>query len=66
MNPTSKSLIAKLQPDSWVFYIGDIEGDVYYGAAFDHALSYLKDGWVYSLHPEAEGSPITEDSLATA
>ncbi|AWB88529.1 hypothetical protein [Homoserinimonas hongtaonis] len=63
MNPTSKSLLAELQPDSWVFYIGAVEGDVYYGAAFDHALSYLKDGMVYGLHPEAERSPIPESEL---
>lgn len=63
MNPTSKSLLAELQPDAWVFYIGAVEGDVSYGAAFDHALSYLKDGLVYSLHPEAEQSPIPESEL---
>lgn len=62
-NPTSKTLIEGLQPDSWVFYIGEIEGDVYYGAAFDHAMSYLKDGVVYSLHPEAEGVSTPESGL---
>lgn len=63
MNPTSESLVSQLQPDSWIFYIGAVEGDVYYGAAFDHALSYLKDGNVYSLHPEADPSSVAESEL---
>ncbi|MDR3068343.1 MAG: hypothetical protein LBU50_02435 [Cellulomonas sp.] len=63
MNPTSGLLISELQPDSWVFYIGAVEGDVYYGAAFDHALSYLKDGTVYSLHSEADPSSVAESEL---
>ncbi|MGY1550720.1 hypothetical protein ACW5CM_02920 [Microbacterium sp. A588] len=62
-NPASESTLIELQPDSWVFYLGVAEGDTYYGAAFDHALSYLKDGLVYSLHPEAERSSLPESEL---
>lgn len=64
VNPTSEALIAQAQPESWVLYIGVVEGDAYYGAAFDHALSYLKGGLVYSVHPEAEKSPIRESELS--
>lgn len=63
LNPASESLIKERQPDSWVFYIGSVEGGVNYGAAADHALSYLKDGLVYSLHPEASPTSIPETEL---
>jgi hypothetical protein len=62
INPTREDTIAELQPDSWVFYLIS-DNNVYYGAGFDHALIYLKGGQVYSIHPEAERSPIPEDEL---
>lgn len=62
-NPASESSLSALRPDSWVFYIGATEGKTYYGAAFDHALSYLKDGLVYSIHPDAERTPFPESDL---
>lgn len=64
-NPTSQSLIEQLNPDAWIFYLGATKDGIYYGAAFDHALSYLKNNMVYGLHPETEGPPITEEDLAT-
>ena len=63
MNPVSESLLRELQPEAWVFYIGEIESDTYYGAAFDHALSYLKGGKVFSVNHESAGSPIPESEL---
>lgn len=63
MNPASASMLAELQPDSWVIYLGATEGDMYFGAAFDHALSYLKDGLVHTLHPEAERATFPESEL---
>ena len=62
VNPASASMVTELQPESWVFYI-HTEDNIYYGAGFDHALSYLKDGLVYGLHPEGERSPVPEDDL---
>lgn len=62
-NPTSETTLTELAPESWVFFISNSEGDVYYGAGFDHALSYLKNGKVYGVHPESETSPISEAEL---
>jgi len=62
VNPASESTVAEIRPDSWVFYIVT-DNDVYYGAGFDHALSYLKDGQVYSLNAESERSSIPEEEL---
>lgn len=64
LNPASKSLIEELQPDSWVFYIGAVEDGVNYGAAGEHALSYLKGGVIYSLSSEANPKSIPESRLS--
>ncbi|WP_344203913.1 hypothetical protein [Aeromicrobium alkaliterrae] len=53
LNVTSAAMLAELQPDSWVLYLGEPEDGVYAGVAWDHSLRYLKDGQVHSLHPEA-------------
>lgn len=62
VNPTSESLIERLHPDSWVFFI-HADDSINWGSAFDHALSYLKDGVVHSLHPEADPASIPESRL---
>jgi len=62
VNPASEAMIAELQPDAWVFYLIS-DDNVFYGAGFDHALRYLKNGQVYGIHPESERSPIPEDEL---
>ena len=62
VNPASEAMIAELQPDAWVFFLTS-DDDVYYGAGFDHALRYLKNGQVYGIRLEAERSPIPEGEL---
>jgi len=62
VNPASESTVAEIRPESWVFYLVT-DDDVYYGAGFDHALSYLKDGRVHALNTESERSPVSEDEL---
>lgn len=62
-NPASASALAELQPDSWVFYLGGVDDGSYYGTAFNHALHYLKDGQVRSVHTEAERQAFPEVEL---
>jgi|GEM_PF-4362710 len=47
-NPTSESFLKDHRPDAFVFYLGGSENGVYYGAAFNHSLKYVRDGLVYN------------------
>lgn len=65
INPTSESMISKLDPDYWVFYLGEpADGEAHFwGWSFDQALAYVKEDTVYTLSPESEVASFPESEL---